>query len=158
MTPTELLDSLLSQLGQICGLPLLSVDDDAHASLVFNQSVTIHFQARPHDILLYSCPGSLPEQNSLAIMRRLLRANFLWGDTGGATFSLTPDWDVMLAQTLSVYHLDLTAFQEHFTAFARVSAKWRELIESAGDEAGADEAASMHTVREDELPAFATRI
>jgi hypothetical protein len=160
MTATELLDNLVNQLGWIAGLPGLQLDEDGHASLVFNQAVTIHLQARDteNDILLYAAPAALPEENGYAVALKLLRANFLWRDTGGATLSLAGDDEVMLTQKLSIENLDLTAFQERFTTFARTALKWKEQVESPAGEPIAGGAPPLDIKLEEELPAFATRI
>lgn len=154
MNPADILSNLVGQLGRHSGLPGLGLDENSHAAITFNQAVTIHFQARDADILLYASLGGLPEDNPQAAMRRLLRANFLWRDTGGATLSLTPGGETVLAQALPPGDLDFSAFQERFTAFARTAARWKESWQQASSENAAPETAASG----EELPSFAIPI
>lgn len=141
MNLTSILSDLVSELGALSGLPGLALDGSGHASILFNGTTNVHMQARAEDILLYGVLGALASDQVATL---LLRANFLWQHTAGATFSLSDSGHIVLCLKMGADALTFESFQQRLVAFAQSLQQWHDQLAAhaaetpSGDESHAD--------------------
>ena len=99
---------VLAEFGRQIGLDDLAFDDQGTAVLEFDgRPVTLLAEEEADRLLLYAFPG-LVAGDPAQVFGRLLDANFLAGEEGGAVLSLVPGSDVVaLHRALPAAGLDL---------------------------------------------------
>jgi hypothetical protein len=99
---------VLAEFGRQIGLDELAFDDQGIAVLEFDgRPVTLLAEEEADRLLLYAFPG-LVAGDPVQVFGRLLDANFLAGEEGGAVLSLVPGSDVVaLHRALPAAELDL---------------------------------------------------
>lgn len=141
MNPASILSAIVSELGDLTGLPGLALDSSGHAAILFNGTTNVNMQTRAEDILLYGVLGALASDQVATL---LLRANFLWQHTAGATFSLSESGHIVLCLKVGAEALTFEAFQQRLVAFAQSFQQWHDQLAAhasetpAGGESHAD--------------------
>lgn len=84
-------DALVAALGHAIGIPSLALDDDGNCLLRFDGTVVmLESEPEAQRLVLHAAIGTAPAHGREAVFARLLEANLLWKDTGGATFAYDP--------------------------------------------------------------------
>ena len=102
------MQGVLAEFGRQIGLDDLAFDDQGIAVLEFDgRPVTFLAEEEADRLLLYAFPGLLAGDPA-HVFGRLLDANFLAGEEGGAVLSLVPGSDVVaLHRAIPAAELDL---------------------------------------------------
>ena len=121
MQPAE----LLAALGRKIDFPDLSFDENGLCRLRFQQRYVIDLKVVENGIWLMAFFGPLPADTTSSFLRRLLQAQFMGYDTGGASFSVNPDSEEL---TLSLFcpsgGYDSNSFVEQVGNFVDALARW----------------------------------
>src|SRR6478735_1182980 len=107
------LQKLVGEFGAEIGLPNLTIDGEGFCSLTFDGKVTVNLQLSESkdQIVLFAELGVVPTEDRAETYEALLKANFFWQATHGATLSLegdeptvviaaNVDWTTISANTL----------------------------------------------------------
>jgi hypothetical protein len=127
---------LLERLGTELGMEGLSFDAaTGTCALVFEQRLTVHLAADRGDeaLLLFSTLGGLDPRQQPELAVTVLRGNYLWQATAGATLSLDPEHDVaLLALRLPVEGLAAAAVEQRLSAFVEAAFAWMRRLAVPG--------------------------
>lgn len=124
MHPSE----LLSALGRKIDIPDLSFDENGLCRLRFQQRYVIDMKVVENGIWLIAFFGPLPADTTSAFLRRLLQAQFMGHDTGGASFSVNPESEeLMLSLFCPSGGYDGNTFAEQVGNFVDAVARWSEV-------------------------------
>lgn len=93
--PSDYLAGLVGALGRAIGIDALALDELGTCTLRFDDTVVM-LEAEEYRLVLHSIIGTAPVLGRAEFMARLLEANLLWKDTGGATLALDPHSDRVL--------------------------------------------------------------
>lgn len=72
------------------------------------------------------CP--LPEEGAEALMRVMLKENFLSGGTAEEVFSLTEAGQIALCRQVDMDRIDDEGFYQTFERFLKMQLEWRNLV------------------------------
>lgn len=124
--PRENAVKLIRELGAAAGVPDLDLSDDYAAFANEDDFVLNMDYVEDEDVLVFSSAvGFVPEGNRLALYQEMLKANFLWHETAGATLSLDPNGELaMLIASVGVAELTLEQFQNTVSHFTGLSMAW----------------------------------
>jgi Tir chaperone protein (CesT) family len=136
MTPRERVDLALAELGGRIGLEGMRLEEDGSAVLMLDEVVVnMELDDAADRLLLYAGLGR-PTGGWERLYEALLRGNFLWAATRGATLSLEPaGGEVMLQQAVAASGLDGAALESLLEGFADAAESWAGRVAAAGDEA-----------------------
>ena len=134
---------LLGAFGRTIGLDDLGLDEDNYCALLIDDGlvINIEFDEQERQLVLYSLLGE-PAGDARSVYERLLQANYLGRECGGATFGLRPDNSVVLSQSMAVPGLelkDLTARLERFINEVEAWTKQLPQLGAASEAAPAEE-------------------
>lgn len=133
MNAREHVDLALAEVGSRIGLDGMLLEEDGSAVLMLDEIVVnLELDEAADRLLMYASLGR-PAGGREALYKALLRGNFLWGATGGATLSLDPaEGDVMLQQAATASTLDGTALEGLLEGFANAAESWAGRVSAAG--------------------------
>jgi len=135
------MDRLVTQLFNAWSLRVgvdgAALDYSGMAAFEIGQGIIVNFQAQlsPPVLTLFAVVASLPAGAPAGLLRDMLEANLLWGDTGGATLSLQQDedngaFDVVVAQKMAVHKgTAVTELERMFDNICLVALDWKVKIE-----------------------------
>lgn len=135
------MDRLVTQLFNTWSLRVgvdgAELDYSGMAAFEIEQGIIVNFQAQssPPALTLFAVVSSLPAGAPAGLLRDMLEANLLWGDTGGATLSLQPGeddgaFDVVVAQKMAVHKgTAVTELERMFDNICLVALDWKVKIE-----------------------------
>lgn len=134
MNAREHVDLALAEVGSRIGLDGMRLEEDGSAVLMLDEIVVnLELDEAGDRLLMYASLGR-PAGGREALYEALLRGNFLWGATGGATLSLDPgEGDVMLQQAATASTLDGAALEALLEDFANAAESWAGRV-AAGDD------------------------
>ena len=133
MAVDERAGALLAELGALIGIADLTFDEDGIATLALDGGAAIvTLGARPAgDALELMCCLDTVEVKP-AVMREMLRANFL-GGAGRPVFALEPGSDaVVLQQSVRLEGMTGTALARILDAFGATAQELQQELEAAG--------------------------
>lgn len=129
--------ALLAALGARLGLPGLRADAAGTCVLTIDGALDLRLVLAPGGatLVLFAVLGTLTGTMSGTmtgtvdtprLAADMLRANYLWRGTDGATLSLDPEDDaVLLARRLPLAALDAPGLEDHLERFVRIATTWR---------------------------------
>lgn len=154
----EVIDGLLTQLGEQLGIAGLGLDEHGIAQLTVDDDIAITLAHQPgFPGLIASLPLPNEGPGCGALQRRLLQANASWQRSGGGAFLMTPgDKALLLARRISLAGSDVSRLATALTDFARQSRDWLREIDLfldlfEEDEGDADSDSANHI--DDQRPA-----
>ncbi len=104
------LNRLIGDLGKDIGIPDLALDEDGFVCIINEDGVVVnidHFDDQD-SLVIYTTIGEIVEDRRLEIYDEMLKANFMWKDTLGATLCVSPDGKhALLMASFTVGDLDL---------------------------------------------------
>ncbi|WP_167784697.1 type III secretion system chaperone [Ramlibacter rhizophilus] len=122
------LDRLLSDLGQLIGLPQLKADEEGLCQLLFGRAWLVTLVAHePAGRIFLHCPFGTPdtaEQVDATALRMLLQASFLGHGAGGGTLALGPDGRLCLQRELLMVRLDGRQVLEEIERLVAAAQAW----------------------------------
>jgi hypothetical protein len=124
---------LLAEFGRSIGLGEFALDEDNYCALLIDEGlvINIEFDERERQLVLYSLLGEAAG-DQLAVYERLLKANYLGRECGGATFGIRPDQSVVLSQSLAVPGLELKDFTARLERFINEVEAWTKQMPQLG--------------------------
>ena len=135
-------ETLVAELAQEWELPELAMDADDYFCVQPADGVVLnvdYFEAA--DVFsLYTTVAEIPAQNRLAAFESMLRANFGWEETGGATLALDSTGELaLLTAEIPVDGLDLPVMLDRIETFSRLAWSWSKKINALAEESEAAE-------------------
>lgn len=124
---------LLSELGQLVGLPELEPDKDNYCCLGFDDKVILHMQYSPETqiAMVFTQIGKLKEGREEYLYPKLLKANLFWQGTGGATIGVDDETrEILLCYQVQVERLEFSQFQELIEGFVNTAELWINTLEA----------------------------
>ena len=119
---------LVAALGRRLGIAGLGFDEKAGTcALAFDGRVTVHLAVdeRSGGLVMFAVLGELAPTQRPELGSTLLRGNYMWRVTEGATLSLDPEQDaVLLALALPVAGLDDERIEARLAGFVNVAFAW----------------------------------
>lgn len=129
---------LLDAFGKLAGMDSLELDETGRVGLAVDEAFTIEIEHDAVDgVLLFSVDlASLGADPEPAHLLTLLRGNFCFDRTAGATLALTgPENLVVLQQQLRLDSLDVSSLAQAVEAIAAAVEEWTPLIARMADSA-----------------------
>ena len=102
--------AILAEFGQATGLGDLALDAEGTLSLLFDDTIELHFvhDKKDNAVMLYSVLGSCVHLKNIESWQSLLRVSLLGAETGGASFGLHGDSIILWKRYDSfAYSIDL---------------------------------------------------
>lgn len=127
--------ALLRALGERLGLPGLAFDEASRTcALAFDRRLTVRLalDEPAGALVMFAVLGEPPAAARAALCEAMLRGNYLWRATAGATLSLDPeDGSALLARASPLAGLDAAALEAALTAFVNVAFAWADRLRAA---------------------------
>lgn len=121
----------ITELGRLLGQQDLTLSDAGTCRLTFDGRLPVDIEALPDGRTLHlSSVVSVLDLESEQSLRALLSANRLGTGTGGASFSLSPDAEILLEHRLDMEQFDLTAFANAMETFVNYVDGWEDRLSS----------------------------
>lgn len=122
---------LMSELGEKCGIGELPVDDDGVAMLQADD-ILLSFVEIPatRQLVTYAVVAEKPDDSLERLYETLLEAQYLGAVTSGATFSVSPDGEIVLHRMDALVDLDAAMLMKTMETFLNLVDKWREVIDA----------------------------
>lgn len=140
MTTPSAATIAFAEFGAAIGIADLAFDEDGAAALSFDGLPAVQFQYRPDRDTLWLFADLGEPAAGPAIYEVLLKGNFFWTSTRGATLGLSDEepGHVVLAQAVPWAGLDGPALSRAVETFVDTIRDWREIV--GGTAAPADAA------------------
>ena len=129
---------LLDELGRRLGIEGLAFDERGQCTLLFDRQlkVTLAIDPQLRDILLFAVLGDVVSVDRPCLLQAMLRGNYLWRVTGGATLSLSPDEDkAVLLLRVTGAELTPEALEKCLGRFVDSAMAWIRRIEQPDEQA-----------------------
>ncbi|MCZ0944080.1 MAG: type III secretion system chaperone [Gammaproteobacteria bacterium] len=115
----SVLHSLIREFGAAIGLEEMAFDDQQRCNLMFDDvPVSLELSGGEDSLYIYSVLGPEPAEGAKELYSELLKANYAFAQTGGATLALDPGGGgivLMREEPLEILHLpQLEALIENF--------------------------------------------
>ena len=135
--PRETVKHLIRELGEAIEAPGLELDEDDYVCIV-NQDgfvLNIDYFEDEDTLVFYSTLADIPEAHRLTLYEAMLRANFQWRDTAGATICLDPELDLaLLMASITAADLDASRLLTVIGHFTGLSMAWTaRILELSGE-------------------------
>ena len=125
------IDYLLKELGETIGLPELSLDDKRYVCIVSDDGVVLNLDYFEDEdtLVMYTTVGEIPEDKRLELYEEMLKANFFWENTAGATLCLDPEVNLaLLMANVTVADMDMPKLMQVLDHFTRLTWAWSDRI------------------------------
>jgi hypothetical protein len=106
----------------------------------------MEFDEEGRQLLLYSLIGQV-SGDAGSVYERLLQANYLGRECGGATFGVRPDNSVVLSQSMAAAGLDLKDFTARLERFINEVEAWTKQLPQLGAESETAPAEEFPVIR-----------
>lgn len=136
----EEVNGLLERLGASLGLQDLSLDENNHCILLFDDKVILNLELDEDNELLvvYSYLGEVPFEGRENIFETLLESNFFWRNTQGATLGIDKHTQtVVLAYPMELPLKNRDIFEERLAVFVDITEQWIDRLGAMSQEAEA---------------------
>ncbi len=133
-------NGLLEKLGDSLGLQDLSLDENNHCVLLFDDKVILNLELDESNeiLVVYSYIGEVPFEGRENIFETLLESNFFWRNTQGATLGIDKHTQtVVLAYPMELPLKNKNIFEERLAVFVDVTEQWINKLETMSQEAEA---------------------
>lgn len=127
------LESLLAGVAEAAGIDTLTLDADdqlllSHAGGIVLVLDYVELEQR---VVLSADLGSVPEENELRFLARLLELNALWQETDGLMFARDPrSGAVLIMRSAHLAQLDFASFEALLLDFAERALAWTKIVAS----------------------------
>ncbi|WP_168735324.1 type III secretion system chaperone [Pseudothauera rhizosphaerae] len=135
---------LLEALGRRFGIEGLAFDERGLCALAFDRRMTVYLAAdtRLGGMVLFATLGEFEPAERPDLLLAMLRGNFMWRVTEGATLAVDPEKDVaLLVQCLSPQGLEADQLEARLEGFVNAALSWAERLQRPP--AGAPERAGL---------------
>lgn len=136
----ENMHHLIEELGQELGLPDMEMDDQDFVCIFTDDGVVLNLDYHEDEdvLVLYTTVGEIPNDNKrLQLYEEMLRGNFAWESTAGATLCIDPSAKLALMMVnITVGDLDLPKLMKVLNHFTRLAWVWSDRIRELTDQDG----------------------
>ena len=124
------LDQLLERFGKDTGLGKLALDEaDTCTFLADDMKVSLMHIAEGGHLLCFAEVGALPAELDASFLLAVLKANYLFRGTGGATLAVSPDASMLfLNQSLLLESLSYDDFVQVLSVFVDTLTEWKKML------------------------------
>lgn len=125
-------NDLLEAIGVSLELPGLSLDENDHCVLLFDDKVVLNIELNEEKelLIIYSYLGEVPFAGREIIFETLLESNLFWKDTQGATIGIDKQTQtVVLAFPMELPLKRKEIFEERLALFVEVTESWIKKLE-----------------------------
>ena len=140
-------DYLIKELGDAMELPDPAFDEDGFVCILTEDGIALnidHYEDQ-ECLVMYTTVGEIPEEHRLALYDEMLKANFMWQDTFGATLCVSPTGEhALLMISIPTGDLDLPQLVNIYNNIGRLTWAWSDRFRAITGEDGAND--------EDEAP------
>jgi hypothetical protein len=128
----EQADTLIRQLGTAIGMAELALDAGGTCLLALDDDtiVSIGYDVTSERLIMMSPLDAV--EPTAAVLHQLLVANFLWHETAGATWALSPGGEAAVLQSAIPDQIDIPGLQAAFEAFAVQARNWNLALAAPG--------------------------
>ncbi len=139
----ENMHHLIDELGQKLGLPDMQMDDNDFVCIFTDDGVVLNLDYHEDEniLVIYTTVGEIADDKRLQLYEEMLRGNFVWQSTAGATMCIDPSAKLaMMMANVTVGDLDLPKLLNVLNHFTRLAWVWSDRIrELSGHEAPAQQ-------------------
>ena len=131
-------NDLLEAIGVSLELPGLSLDENNHCVLLFDDKVVLNIELNEEKelLIIYSYLGEVPFEGREIIFETLLESNLFWKDTQGATIGIDKQTQtVVLAFPMELPLKRKEIFEERLALFVEVTESWIKKLEKLSTDA-----------------------
>lgn len=129
---------LLDHLAKSLSLAELSLDDNNHCMLLFDDKVVLNMEFNEDRgiLVVYSYIGEVPFEGRENIFETLLESNCFWQETEGATIGIDKHTQtVVLAYPFELPVSSTKLFEERLAIFVDTTESWMERLDKMAKEA-----------------------
>jgi len=140
-------DNLLIRLGKDLGMDRLGLDKADHCILKIEDGPNLHMEYFEDEDLLVIVAAlePVPKDKQLAAYTALLKGNFMWQGTFGATLAVQPESDAIVVQhKLVAAAIEPVTFQGIIDGFDGLCRHWRDRIAALDEPATKEQPAAHH--------------
>ncbi|NJN48094.1 MAG: type III secretion system chaperone [Candidatus Competibacteraceae bacterium] len=122
---------LTDELGDAIGLPDLALDEKDFVCIVSEDGVVLNLDYFEDEdtLVMYTTVGEIPDDKRLKLYQEMLRANFFWETTAGATLCLDPEIDLaLLMANVTVADMSLPQLMNILDHFTKLAWAWSDRI------------------------------
>lgn len=132
------IQELLAELGAHMGLANVQLDENGVCRLVFNNTISIDFEADSEDediLIMHTVVGTVPAEGRLAYYQMLLGGNYLGSQTGDAVLALdAAQGEVVLWRRLQITDLTIEPFADALEALVKAAQEWVPVLSNFSDD------------------------
>ena len=131
------IQQLIQELGATIGLSELELDEKDFVCIVSEDGVVLNLDYFEDEdtLVMYTTVGEIPDDKRLQLYEEMLRANFFWETTAGATLCLDPEVNLaLLMANITVGDMDLPQLTNVLEHFTKLSWAWSDRIRALTDE------------------------
>jgi hypothetical protein len=129
---SKYVNELLESTGKSLGLPGLSLDENNHCVLLFDDKVVLNMELNEEKelLIIYSYLGEVPFEGRENIFESLLESNLFWKDTQGATIGIDRQTQtVVLAFPMELPLKRKEIFEDRLALFVELTESWIKKLE-----------------------------
>lgn len=127
----DVVDGIIRDFGMAVDNPELSLDDDSFVCFTTADGVLINIDyfEGSESLVLYTTIGEIFEMTKLAVYDELLKANFFWELSGGATLAVSPEGGhAVLTASVTARDLDVSKLTEVIKHVNQLTFAWAARI------------------------------
>lgn len=131
-------DVLLGHLAKSLNLAELSLDENNHCMLLFDDKVVLNMEFNEDRgiLVVYSYIGEVPFEGRENIFEALLESNCFWQETEGATIGIDKHTQtVVLSYPFELPVSNTKSFEERLAIFVDTTESWMERLEKMAHDA-----------------------
>ncbi|MBC07470.1 type III secretion system chaperone [Thalassospira sp.] len=125
------INALFAELGKQLGMAELALDDNNHCILNIDDGNDIHLEYLESEDLLLMVTALPPaaEKHRAKIFETLLKGNYLWQDSYGATLAIHPETDaIIIEHKMRPEAIAPGSLQDHVSGLDALARAWEERI------------------------------
>lgn len=147
----ENVDQLIVEFGDAIGVEDLRFDETGYVALITEDGMVLNLDHMDDQdcLVMSSTVGEITDEFRYELYDEMLKANFLWSETLGATLCVSPEGGhALLMTSITTGDLDLPKLQNVHEVFVHLTRAWTERInEITGAVEAEDEAEPADHVR-----------
>ncbi|MDR2576912.1 MAG: type III secretion system chaperone [Puniceicoccales bacterium] len=129
---------ILAHLAQSLRLEELSLDNNQHCMLMFDDKIVLNLELdeKHNQLLVYAYLGEVPLVGRENIFEKLLETNFFWNGTNGLTIAIDKQSQTVVIMTRFALPLQNSEeFEEHLADFVDTTEFWMHKLSTMVQEA-----------------------
>jgi hypothetical protein len=123
----EVVDRLIAEFGNELDLPDLALDEDGFVAIINDDGLVLNidYYEEQETMVFYTTIGEIPDDRRLELYDEMLKANFAWQDTEGATLCVNPvGTHALLMASVTLDGLDPSVLMTIFNHLGELTVAW----------------------------------